>query len=156
MTSQPSRHLPRSGRRRWCRTVTLLSALIGTLCLPVLLAVPGASAQQVEPAAQATAVQEAEPRFFSHLDDLPLMAGLQEMEEANVAFDKPGGRIGEVYAEGDVPAAQVRDFYDKTLPQFGWNPVAENRFEREGEQLELEVSETQGTTTLRISLSPSE
>lgn len=100
--------------------------------------------------------QEVAPRFFEQLDDLPLMAGLREIEEANVAFDKPGGRIGEAYAEGEVPAEEVRTFYRKTLPQFGWRPAGENRFERDGEQLELEVTEAPGTTTLRISLTPSD
>ncbi len=95
-------------------------------------------------------------RFFEDLDDLPLMGGLQEMEEAGLAFDKPGGRIGEVYAEGSVPAERVRRFYSETLPQLGWQPAGEGRFVREGEQLSLQVSEAQGTTTLRLSLSPLE
>lgn len=103
-----------------------------------------------------TLAQEVAPRFFEELDDLPLMAGLREIEEANVAFDKPGGRIGVAYAEGEVPAEEVRAFYRKALPQFGWERVEDNRFEREDEQLEIEVTEAAGTTTLRISIAPSE
>ena len=100
--------------------------------------------------------QEVAPRFFEQLDDLPLMAGLREIEEANVAFDKPGGRIGEAYAEGEVPAGEVLAFYRKTLPQFGWRAVDDDSFEREGEQLEIQVIESPGTTTLRISIAPSD
>ena len=141
--------------------------LLSLACLvAALLAVPQAAAQAVPQdsagaassgaASSGAASAEPEPRFFEDLDDLPLMAGLQEMEEAGLAFDKPGGRIGEVYAEGGVPAERVRRFYRETLPQLGWQPAGESRFVREREQLFLQVSEAQGTTTLRLSLFPLE
>lgn len=180
MTSPTSRPWPRSPRRRptgRAAVAPLCALAAGVLALGVAgggeaaartaagvawqavqAAAAEAAADGATPAQGSDAAGEdaAAPRFFEELDDLPLMDGLQEMPEASMAFDKPGGRIGEVYAEGEVPAATVRTFYEKTLPQFGWQPVAEDRYERDGERLVLDVSESAGTTTLRISLSPTD
>ncbi|MEX0759138.1 MAG: hypothetical protein WD100_06120 [Tistlia sp.] len=138
-------------------TALLLPVLLALAAVPVpaAAAIPVAGAQQAQATPEADTAEEA-PRFFADLDDLPLMAGLQEMAEASIAFDKPGGRIGEVYAEGAVPAEQVRAFYEEALPHFGWQAVAENRYRRDGESLELEISEAAGVTTLRIALSPTD
>ncbi|SVD25035.1 uncharacterized protein METZ01_LOCUS377889, partial [marine metagenome] len=39
-------------------------------------------------------------KFFSAIDDLPLMAGLAEVRGSTLVFSKPQGRIVEVIAEG--------------------------------------------------------
>lgn len=154
MPSQPHRPSP-------CRTrcpARGLLLLVAVLVLPSLAWAPLPLRAQTTAATQDGAAgggdESGQPRFFEELDDLPLMAGLQEMEEANVAFDKPAGRIGEVYAEGKVPADKVRAFYAESLPQFGWKKVSDHRYERDGERLEIEVSAAKGVTTLRLSLSP--
>lgn len=182
MRRPTSRHWPRSARRRPNGRAAVVAPGLPALALAALVfgtfgsggeagarMAPAAgwraaqasaeeAADSATPAQGGTAEQGAEepPGFFGELDDLPLMEGLQEMPEASMAFDKPGGRIGEVYAEGAVPAEEVRSFYADTLPQLGWRPVGENRYQRDGERLVLDVSETAGTTTLRISLSPTD
>jgi hypothetical protein len=156
MTSFPSRHATPCGSARARRLPALAAAVAALLALLVLAAPPAGAQQASAPAPEAAAGEDSAPRFFQDLDDLPLMAGLQEMPEASMSFDKPGGRIGEVFAEGGVPAETVAAFYADTLPEFGWEPVGENRYRRDGESLELEISEAQGLTTLRISLSPTE
>lgn len=132
------------------------AAVAGLLALLLLVVAPAGAQQSPDAAPETVVGAESAPRFFQDLDDLPLMAGLQEMAEASMSFDKPGGRIGEVFAEGRVPAETVAAFYADTLPEFGWKPAGEDRYRRDGESLELEISEAQGLTTLRISLSPTD
>jgi hypothetical protein len=48
----------------------------------------------------------------------------------------------------------VRRFYDKTLPQLGWKPVAKNEFRREGEHLTIDFKGAERALTVRFTLSP--
>ena len=93
-------------------------------------------------------------RFFSAIDDLPLMAGLEEVG-GGVTFDTPQGRIAEATAQGRVAQDAVGAFYDRTLPQLGWAAAGKNRFAREGESLELRFENTGDALTVRFSLAPS-
>ena len=72
-------------------------------------------------------------RYFSALPDLPVMPALEEVPEAGVSFDKPEGRIVEVYAEG---------------------PAGPDSFRREGEILALDLESDGDRLTLRCSLRP--
>lgn len=104
-------------------------------------------------AALPAAGQEA-GRYFTDLPDLPVMPGLAEMPDAGVRFDKPEGRIVEVYAQGEARAEEVLAFYRQALPQLGWTAAGPKRFRREGEVLDLGVEAQGGVVTLRCSLHP--
>ncbi len=92
--------------------------------------------------------------FVGGFEDLPLMAGLAEVPEARVIFDKPDGRIVEAFAVGEVAAEAVRKFYADALPQLGWRPLDAGSFQREGEVLRIEVEEREGETAVRFAISP--
>lgn len=83
---------------------------------------------------------QAGERFVPGFEALPLMAGLAVEPGSAVAFDKPGGRIVEATATGNVPAARIRGWYDEALPQLGWQPEGKGRFRREGEVLSVTVT----------------
>ncbi len=102
----------------------------------------------------ASAAAAAGKSFLGGVEDLPLMAGLTEVAEARVVFDKPGGRIVEAFAVGAVGAAEVAAFYDAALPQLGWTRVREGAFEREGESLEIGVERDGSGVTVRFSIAP--
>ncbi len=93
-------------------------------------------------------------RYFTEVPDLPLMPGMAEMPDAGVSFDKPEGRIVEVYAQGEGNADEVLRFYRRTLPQLGWEAAGPKRFRREGEVLDLEVKTAGNFVTLRCALHP--
>ena len=116
--------------------------LLALLCLLIPALSPGQAATQ-EPG-----------RYFSELPDLPLMPGMAEMPDAGVSFDKPEGRIVEVYAQGAGTAEEVLRFYRRALPQLGWKAAGPRRFHREGEVLDLEVETAGGLVTLRCALHP--
>jgi hypothetical protein len=120
------------------RAVPLVLALVGAL----LLTLPhGAMAQDSS-------------RFVSVIDDLPLMNGLIEVGEG-VEFATPQGRIVEATASGALSRKAVLAFYSNTLPQLGWVQGGETRFVREGETLDLVLSEKDGALSVRFSLAPS-
>jgi hypothetical protein len=123
------------------RPTTAIIALSLTLTLAALPAVPGARA-------------DGHGAYLAAVTDLPLMPGLAEVPEAGVVFDQPSGRIVEAYAQGAVSRAAVAAFYLGTLPNLGWRAKAEALFQREGEELRLEISGDDGALVVRFTLQP--
>lgn len=79
-----------------------------------------------------------ERAFFDTLYDVPVMAGLTEIPDMAMVFDKPDGKISQAGAAmGQHSAPEVRAFYDETLPQLGWKALGEGNYRREGEVLAL-------------------
>lgn len=93
--------------------------------------------------------------FFSVIEDLPVMQGMSENENAAVTFETAGGRIAEAAARGRVSPDAVRAFYADVLPQLGWTPGAEGVYARDGERLKISVAaDGSGGAVLTLSLSP--
>jgi hypothetical protein len=92
--------------------------------------------------------------FVAGVEDLPLMPGLRQIEDAGTVFDSAGGRIVEAYAVGQVEQSAVEDFYAESLPQLGWTIVGGSVFSRAGETLKLEFQREAEQLTVHFSLSP--
>jgi hypothetical protein len=97
--------------------------------------------------------------FIVGVEDLPLMPGLTEVRDAGIVFETPGGRIVETYAKGAQRRGDIFDFYRKTLPQLGWQPVGDSAYRRESERLEIVVlgggdSGGSGELVVRFTLQP--
>ena len=97
--------------------------------------------------------------FFDRFSDLPLMPGLTERPESAVVFDHATGRVATAVASGPVEPAAIRRFYRRTLPPLGWVPECAatrcpppDRYDRDGESLELELVPERGETTARFVL----
>lgn len=97
---------------------------------------------------------EGHAAYLAAVADLPLMPGLAELPGAGLVFDQPSGRIVEAYAQGAVSRAAVRAFYLDTLPNLGWRAKAETLFQREGEELRLDISGDDGALVVRFTLQP--
>jgi hypothetical protein len=93
-------------------------------------------------------------RFVSVIDDLPLMAQLEEVADSAVVYSKPQGRIVEVAARGRITEAAVLDFYSGTLPQLGWQRASDTVWRRGGERLSLGFEAGAGELTVQFSLAP--
>jgi len=89
-------------------------------------------------------VQSQAPVFFSVIDDLPLMPGLQEDTDRALSFDTANGRIAEIAASGLVEAGVIIDYYARTLPQLGWKLNTLDRYIRGDEYLKIEVVKSKG------------
>lgn len=102
----------------------------------------------------ATPPAEAVDRFVSGIADLPLMDGLEEVEESAMVFSTPEGRIIEVTARGAVTREAARAFYESTLPQLGWDRQGAEAWRREKEILRLNMDERDEGLVIQFSLTP--
>ena len=93
-------------------------------------------------------------RFVSGIADLPLMPGLDEVDDSAVVFSKPEGRIIEVSAYGAVTRDAVRAFYDRTLPQLGWRKLQAMVWQRENELLRFDMRDDPKGLVIQFSLTP--
>lgn len=95
--------------------------------------------------------------FLSVIEDLPLMATLQENENAAVTFEAANGRIAEAEARGPVTPDAVGKFYADVLPQLGWKQVGDGLYARERERLRLTIeSDGDNGAVVSFSVSPQE
>ncbi len=97
---------------------------------------------------------EVHTAYLAAVADPPLMPGLAEVPEAGLVFDQPAGRIVEAFARGAVSRTAVTSFYLETLPNLGWRAKAETLFQRESEQLRLDISGDDGALVVRFTLQP--
>ena len=96
-------------------------------------------------------------QFTKAIDDLPLMPGLEPVDEKDVMFVAKSGRIAQATATGAAKSEEVYQFYQRSLPQLGWRRVDDRTYEREGERLRIDVSDpsaTQTATMVRFSVQP--
>lgn len=97
--------------------------------------------------------------FSAHIQDMPLMPGLVELEDQGLSFDKPQGRIAQSAAlmrAGDEDL--IRRFYAETLPQLGWAHDGGDSYRRNGEILRFSFESVgegaEAETVLRFSVGP--
>lgn len=105
------------------------------------------------------AIAKAEASFFESLYDVPVMAGLVEVKEQGMSFDKIEGRLAYAAALGryeDQPG--ILTFYGQALPQMGWRQLTPVSFVRENEKLEILFEKTNAyeehDVLVKFSLSP--
>lgn len=114
------------------------------------LAIALAAALAIGP--QAVGADQAATGYLAGIDDLPLMAGFEEVAGSAMNFDTPGGRIMEVQALGAADRDRVAEFYTTALPQLGWLALAVSRnglrFERDEEILVIEIGKREGGVSL--------
>ena len=95
------------------------------------------------------------PRFANVIEDLPLMPGLQLVEDEDVLFVTPhSGRIAETNAVGTVDIDDVYLFYRRSLPHLGWKLVDARTYVREGERLRIDAHANSKITTVRFTVKP--
>lgn len=91
------------------------------------------------------------------MQDVPLVAGLAELSDQTVTFDKPEGRIVESVAEIESGTFDsVKKAYDQALPQLGWSSISENSYARDNEFLHLNFETYGGRNFVRVLVRPRE
>jgi hypothetical protein len=97
----------------------------------------------------------ATPQFAKVIDDLPLMPGLQLIEDEDVLFASQGsGRIAETNAIGPVDVEEVYKFYRRSLPHLGWHSTDAHTFVRDNEQLRIDAHANQKITVVQFTIKP--
>lgn len=96
---------------------------------------------------------EASADFLEALPDVPVMQGMEEMQDYILVFDKPEGRIIETLVHTDnIPVDDIRSYYSQTLPQLGWQKTSSDEFVREQEKLSMQYEKE----FLKITVSPNQ
>lgn len=76
------------------------------------------------------------------IQDLPMMAGMVEIDDSAVSFDTPAGRFLETAAQVKSGQKQVYSFYASTLPGLGWERIDGQYmvYKRGNEMLSIDVT----------------
>jgi len=100
--------------------------------------------------------------YLTSLPDIPLMAGMTEIRDSGVVFDKAEGRIVEELVRAPkLTPAEVADFYNRVLPPLGWTRIQpkpasaySSRFFRNGEQLVVNLDKLAAEGLVSFAVSP--
>lgn len=79
-------------------------------------------------------------QYVAGSDDVPLFAGLVALDEEDTSFDTMSGNIAISTYVGNFTEQQIKDFYDKSLPQMGWkmiNGKGKLFYKRDNDRLEI-------------------
>lgn len=94
--------------------------------------------------------------FINGLEDIPIMAGLEQQHSDAIAFGNEESRLVEAILIGNkIKFASVEKFYQDTLPQMGWSFQGRKKntliFYRDRESLEISRQE-RNPLTIRITV----
>ena len=80
--------------------------------------------------------------FLPGTEDIPLMPDFQIGEEDTFSIDDTDGdgRLLFSKAQTQKGSAEVFEFYQRTLPELGWEETKPGRFEREDDILKISFS----------------
>ncbi|MBI4030048.1 MAG: hypothetical protein HY370_00055 [Proteobacteria bacterium] len=93
--------------------------------------------------------------FLHGMEDIPLMAGLYEIPEESLVFDKPEGRIVHAAAASESAGREeIEAFYKNTLPHMGWHAAGMGAFARRGEELQILVQQDEGYSLVLFTVLP--
>ena len=93
-------------------------------------------------------------KFITGFSDLPIMAGMQELPDANISFDTASGRIVEAFAKTEQSVERILSFYKNILPQLGWRVEKDTMFVRDSEILIIDLRKDGDSVIVQFSLEP--
>jgi hypothetical protein len=98
----------------------------------------------------------AEQEYVPGIEDMPVYHSFKKQEGSLISYDTTDGRIiNAEYHSKEASASDVKLFYEATLPQLGWSIVEPETYQRDGETLELDISERNGNTAIKFTIRPS-
>ena len=99
-------------------------------------------------------ISQGNERFVSGFEDLPLMRGMTEATESNVAFDTVHGRVLVSFAQSSESEEKILAFYKEALSQLGWKVNRGGEFLRGEEILTIDFFPSGDYLAIRFSLEP--
>ena len=58
--------------------------------------------------------------FVQGSEDIPLLLGMEKIQDEGLGFDSPSGSIMSSSYDSNLKISKISKFYQKTLPQMGW------------------------------------
>ncbi len=94
-------------------------------------------------------------KYVPGTEDLPVYSGFKPVDTNNIAYGSANGRIIDAnYISSDANPEDVRLYYKETLAQLGWNSKKPSTYIRDGERLNLSITEKKGVTFLKFIIRP--
>ncbi len=75
--------------------------------------------------------------FLNGIEDIPLFKEMRNIDNSLILFDKIDGRYVSTEIRGDYESKEVLNFYDKILPNLGWEKIDSLKYQRSSEILEI-------------------
>ena len=94
--------------------------------------------------------------YIPGINDLPAPQGFTLKAGSSNIFDVKEGKIVDAIFEGKADKLDIIAFYRQTLPPLGWDILPDNKFERNGEILKIDLYEDifSGGTQITYQLRP--
>jgi len=94
--------------------------------------------------------------YVPGIEDMPIYYGFEEKTGSAISYDTTNGRIinAEYYSK-TADIENVRLFYKTTLPQLGWYMRKPKIYVRDGETLQLDIGNNNGSSSIKFSIRPS-
>ena len=93
--------------------------------------------------------------YFSALPDVPMMSGMEEVEDQTFVFDKAEGKVVETAGFlAESSPEELEKFYREALGQLGWKPFKTGVFVRDHEMLSLRVTKVGNGELVKFQLAP--
>lgn len=114
-------------------------------------------AQEIKKSKQKEYGYEISEYFVQGSEDIPLLVGMEQINNDALGFDTASGSIMSSSYETLVDFEMIKDFYIETLPQIGWqisnNSPNKVSFNREKETLEINFIAEDETDIVRFLIS---
>ena len=81
--------------------------------------------------------------FVYGIEDLPLFLNMKNNYEKLVMFDANEGRFVTSEISGKVKYKDIKNFYEKVLPNLGWKEIQKFKYQRDNEVLTLEYTQNE-------------
>jgi len=87
-------------------------------------------------------------KFINASQDIPLINGLEIINDQNLEFDSLSGSFSSSTYQSKFEIAKIKNFYELNLPKLGWKIYKSidnsSVFTRDNEKLEIEFSQQDG------------
>tara|TARA_B100001564_G_C20322813_1_gene526555 strand:+ start:216 stop:602 length:387 start_codon:yes stop_codon:yes gene_type:complete len=125
------------------------------LILLVVILLLGACKHAVSAAPLLQTLPGPEQQYADGIEDMPLYPGFYSSDDESVSYDTSAGRIISLnYFHSNASAKDVRNYYELTLPQLGWQKQQYQLYTRDGESLRITVLQQQQGVRLKMRLGP--
>lgn len=93
--------------------------------------------------------------YFSALPDIPMMSGMDEVEDQTFVFDKAQGKVVETAGFlADSSPKTLEIYYAGVLGQLGWKPLESGVFTRNDERLSVKFEQVGAGALVKFQLAP--
>ena len=95
-----------------------------------------------------------EIKFVNGIDDIPIFENMENNDDSLVVFDTNKGRFVTSEIFGENNQKKIESYYEKILPNLGWEKIKTSKYQRDAETLDLEYKNIDEKVHLIFKISP--